>query len=92
LDLFNGDSLDQFFGDEVDQLNSGFGDPMDQFWWRSTLGFRDNPLDTNPIKQNTLDLYVGHTDEIRICSNVLAGKNMNLIIEGARGGRHYIIC
>ncbi len=49
------------------------------------LGFRDNPLDTDPIKQKTLPLYVGHTEKIRICSNVLAGKNVNLIIEGARG-------
>ncbi|PIQ42604.1 MAG: hypothetical protein COV52_06815 [Gammaproteobacteria bacterium CG11_big_fil_rev_8_21_14_0_20_46_22] len=49
------------------------------------LGFTDNPLDTDPIKQKTLALYVGHADEARICSNVLAGKNVNLIIEGARG-------
>jgi len=49
------------------------------------LGFRDSPLDTDPIKQKTLSLYVGHAEKIRICSNVLAGKNINLIIEGARG-------
>ena len=49
------------------------------------LGFRDNPLDTDPIKQKTLDLYVGHSDKVRICENVLAGKKVNLIIEGARG-------
>lgn len=49
------------------------------------LGFSDNPLDTDPIKQKTLDLYVGHTEKKRICSKVLAGKNVNLIIEGARG-------
>ncbi len=49
------------------------------------LGFTDNPLDTDPIKQKTLSLYVGHKEEVRICSKVLAGKNVNLIIEGARG-------
>lgn len=51
----------------------------------TTLGFRDNPLDTDPIKQKTLPLYVGNTDKIRICKNVLSGKNVNLVIEGARG-------
>lgn len=49
------------------------------------LGFRDNPLDTDPIKKKTLALYVGHAEKIRICSKLLAGKNINLIIEGARG-------
>lgn len=49
------------------------------------LGFRESPLDTDPIKQKTLDLYVGHTDKVRICGKVLADKNVNLIIEGARG-------
>lgn len=49
------------------------------------LGFCDNPLDTDPIKQKTLALYVGHADKVRICGKVLAGKNVNLIIEGARG-------
>ena len=49
------------------------------------LGFNDNPLDTDPIKQKTLSLYVGHDKEVRICSKVLADKNVNLIIEGARG-------
>jgi len=28
---------------------------------------------------------VGHEEKVRICSNVLAGKNVNLVIEGARG-------
>ncbi|MBB71108.1 MAG: hypothetical protein CMF50_01760 [Legionellales bacterium] len=49
------------------------------------LGFTDNPLDTDPIKQKTLSLYVGHENEAEICSKVLASKNVNLIIEGARG-------
>jgi len=49
------------------------------------LGFEDNPLDKDPIKQKTLSLYVGQAEKIRICSNVLAGKNVNLVIEGARG-------
>lgn len=49
------------------------------------LGFTDDPLDTSPIKQKTLNLYVGHDEQVRVCSNVLAGKNVRLIIEGARG-------
>lgn len=49
------------------------------------LGFSDDPLDTNPIRQKTRELYVGHEEKVRICSNVLAGKNVNLVIEGARG-------
>lgn len=49
------------------------------------LGFYDNPLDTDPIKQKTLPLYVGHENNVRICSGLLASKNVNLVIEGARG-------
>ena len=49
------------------------------------LGFTDDPLDTIPIKQKTLNLYVGSEEQIRICSNVLSGKNVRLVIEGARG-------
>jgi hypothetical protein len=30
------------------------------------LGFHDSPLDTDPIKQKTISLYVGHTEKIRI--------------------------
>lgn len=49
------------------------------------LGFNGDPLDTDPIKQRTLSLYVGHEDKVRICGNVLAGRNVNLVIEGGRG-------
>jgi hypothetical protein len=49
------------------------------------LGFNDDPLDTDPIKQKTLSLYVGHEEQVKLCSKVLMGKNIKLIIEGARG-------
>ena len=52
--------------------------------WES-LGFRGNPLNTDPIRQSTLELYVGHKDIVAACQNVLASRNVNLIIEGARG-------
>ncbi len=39
------------------------------------LDFTDNPLDTDPIKEKTRLLFVGHDKEVRICSKVLAGKN-----------------
>lgn len=52
--------------------------------WES-LGFSNNPFDTDPIRQMTLDLYVGREKTISICKNVLAEKNVLLVIEGARG-------
>lgn len=52
--------------------------------WES-LGFSDNPFNTDPIRQTTLDLYVGRDQSVSICQNVLAEKNVLLIIEGARG-------
>lgn len=52
--------------------------------WGS-LGFSDNPFNTDPIRQATLDLYVGRDKSVVRCKNVLAEKNVLLIIEGARG-------
>tara|TARA_Y100000588_G_scaffold389725_1_gene493281 strand:- start:244 stop:1476 length:1233 start_codon:yes stop_codon:yes gene_type:complete len=49
------------------------------------LGFSDNPFNTDPIRQATLDLYVGRDKSVAICKNVLAEKNVLLIVEGARG-------
>jgi DNA-binding transcriptional ArsR family regulator len=49
------------------------------------LGFSDNPFNTDPIRQSTLDLYVGRNKSVAICKNVLAEKNVLLVIEGARG-------
>jgi len=49
------------------------------------LGFSDNPFNTDPIRQATLDLYVGRDKSVSICTNVLAEKNVLLIVEGARG-------
>jgi hypothetical protein len=50
-----------------------------------TLGFKENPFTTDPIKQDTLNLYVGRQEEMAICKNVLSSKNINLVVEGERG-------
>jgi hypothetical protein len=52
--------------------------------WES-LGFRDNPFNTDPIVQTTISLYTGQERLIKICRNVLFERNVLLIIEGARG-------
>jgi len=52
--------------------------------WDS-LGFSDNPFNTDPIRQNTMGLYVGRNQVVSVCQNVLAEKNVLLVIEGARG-------
>jgi hypothetical protein len=49
------------------------------------LGFSDNPFNTDPIRQSTLDLYVGRDQDVSVCNHVLAEKNILLVIEGARG-------
>ena len=51
----------------------------------NSLGFNDNPFNTDPIRQTTLGLYVGRSKPIAVCQNVLAEKNVLLIIEGPRG-------
>ena len=52
-------------------------------WW--LLGYKEYPFSVNPILIDTLDLFTGHEKEIAICENVLADKNIRLVIEGARG-------
>lgn len=52
--------------------------------WQA-FGFRDDPLQTSPITKSTLALFTGHELEVNICQRVLAGNNVRLIIEGARG-------
>lgn len=52
--------------------------------WQS-LGFKADPLNTDPILQDTLSLYTGHAQEIRSCLNVLSGRNVRIVIEGSRG-------
>jgi hypothetical protein len=52
--------------------------------WES-LGFKGDPLSTDPIHQSTLALYVGHQRKISKCQNVLSQKNILLVIEGERG-------
>ncbi len=52
--------------------------------WES-LGFKDNPFNTDPIIQSTLELYTGHEQDIKVCQNVLHERNVMLVVEGARG-------
>jgi len=52
--------------------------------WQS-LGFKDDPLKTAPIVEETLSLYTGHGHEIRACQRVLSSSNVRIVVEGARG-------
>lgn len=49
------------------------------------MGYKDNPFNTDPIRQATLDLYVGRERQVTLCRNVLSEKNVLLVIEGERG-------
>jgi len=49
------------------------------------LGYKTYPFSVNPISLNTLELFTGHSEEIKICQNILKDKNVRLIIEGTRG-------
>lgn len=53
-------------------------------YWQ-TLGFKDDPLKTSPITDETLALYTGHSAELKACQNVLMSSNVRIVIEGARG-------
>jgi hypothetical protein len=53
--------------------------------WQA-FGFKDDPLQTSPITKNTLELFTGHREAIRVCTNVLkSSNNARIVIEGARG-------
>jgi hypothetical protein len=52
--------------------------------WES-LGFKANPFSTDPITQQTLEIYTGHNVAMTHCQNILKEKNVLLVIEGARG-------
>lgn len=52
--------------------------------WDS-LGFQENPFSTEPIALDTLSLYTGRSKQVMICQDLLAQKNILLIIEGERG-------
>jgi DNA-binding transcriptional ArsR family regulator len=49
------------------------------------FGFKDDPLKTSPITKSTLELFTGHSEEIRICESILTGNNIRIVIEGSRG-------
>lgn len=52
--------------------------------WQS-LGFKADPLSTDPISMETLSLYTGYDKEIKSCMHVLSDGNKRIVIEGARG-------
>lgn len=49
------------------------------------LGFSDNPFQTRPIVEGTLDLYTGNQQKLRLCQAALQSNNSVLLIEGERG-------
>lgn len=50
-----------------------------------TFGFKDDPLRTSPITKATLELFTGHSQEIKVCMDVLTASNIRIVVEGARG-------
>ncbi len=52
--------------------------------WQA-FGFKDDPLKTSPITKSTLALFTGHKEEVQICTKVLTGNNVRIVIEGRRG-------
>ena len=50
-----------------------------------TLGFKNNPLNTDPINQSTLQLYTGHTEDNKYCINAISERNVTIVVEGERG-------
>ncbi len=52
--------------------------------WQA-FGFTDDPLKTSPITKSTLKLFTGHSEEAKVCMNVLKNSNVRIVIEGARG-------
>lgn len=55
-----------------------------QTQWQS-LGFKSDPLSTDPISMETLSLYFGHDEEVKLCLKVMGNGNRRIVIEGARG-------
>jgi len=49
------------------------------------LGYKEYPFSINPINIDTLDLFTGYNEELKICRNILDDKNIRIVIEGARG-------
>lgn len=52
--------------------------------WQS-LGFKSDPLSTDPIFMETLELYTGHDAEVKMCLDILSEGNRRIVVEGARG-------
>jgi len=49
------------------------------------LGFSGCPFKTEAITTDTLELFVGHKKEVKICKSTLEDKDVILVVEGARG-------
>lgn len=52
--------------------------------WDS-LGFSDFPFRTEPISSDTLELFVGHGQDVKICLDLFKGKDVVMVVEGMRG-------
>jgi len=52
--------------------------------WQA-FGFTGDPLRTSPITKSTLALFTSHAEEVRVCTHVLSGTNVRVVIEGSRG-------
>lgn len=49
------------------------------------LGFSGCPFKTEAIAADTLELFVGHKEEVKICKSILEDRDIILVVEGARG-------
>ena len=52
--------------------------------WES-IGFKTDPFKTEPITENTLELYTGNRQKIKSCQFALKSKDVIIVIEGNRG-------
>lgn len=52
--------------------------------WES-IGFKDEPFNTQPITAYTLELYTGNAEKLTNSELALHSKNLVMVIEGSRG-------
>jgi len=52
--------------------------------WES-IGFKDDPFNTDPITEHSLALYSGNKKKIASCQFALKSKDVLMVVEGARG-------
>jgi hypothetical protein len=52
--------------------------------WES-IGFKEDPFNTDPISERTLSLYTGNEEKLATCQFALKAKDVLMVIEGPRG-------